>query len=122
MAMPDKAEIVRSIFARYLELGSVKGLAQDLERRGIRTKQRKLKDGRIVGGVAFGVGGLAHLLKNRFYIGEVVYRGETFRGDHEPILDPALFAAVQAKLAAHARRAALPHPRRAGSPDRAPVR
>jgi site-specific DNA recombinase len=32
------------------------------------------------------------------YIGEVVYRGETFRGDHEPILDPALFAAVQAKL------------------------
>jgi hypothetical protein len=32
------------------------------------------------------------------YIGEVVYRGETFRGDHEPIIDPALFAAVQAKL------------------------
>jgi site-specific DNA recombinase len=48
------------------------------------------------------VGGLAHLLRNRFYIGEVVYRGETFRGDHEPILDPALFAAVQAKLAAQA--------------------
>src|ERR1700693_5441358 len=44
----------------------------------------------------------AHLLRNRFYIGEVVYRGETFRGDHEPILDPALFAAVQAKLAAQA--------------------
>jgi hypothetical protein len=48
------------------------------------------------------VGGLAHLLKNRFYIGEVVYRGGTFRGDHEPILDPALFAAVQAKLATQA--------------------
>ena len=52
--------------------------------------------------VAFGVGGLAHLLKNRFYIGEVVYRGEAFRGDHEPILDPALFAAVQAKLSSQA--------------------
>jgi hypothetical protein len=48
------------------------------------------------------VGGLAHLLRNRFYIGEVVYRGETFRGDHEPIVDPTLFAAVQAKIAAHA--------------------
>jgi hypothetical protein len=48
------------------------------------------------------VGGLAHLLRNRFYIGEVVYRGETFRGDHEPILDPALFAAVRAKLASQA--------------------
>ena len=48
------------------------------------------------------MGGLAHLLRNRFYIGEVVYRGETFRGDQEPILDSALFAAVQAKLASHA--------------------
>jgi hypothetical protein len=71
-------------------------------RRGIRTKQRKLADGRLIGGGAFGVGGLAHLLRNRFYIGEVVYRGETFRGDHEPILDPGLFAAVQARLSAQA--------------------
>jgi site-specific DNA recombinase len=102
VVVPAEAETVRAIFTRYLELGAVQALAQDLEGRGIRTKQRQLKDGRIIGGVAFGVGGLAHLLKNRFYIGGVVYRGETFRGDHEPILDPALFAAVQAKLAAHA--------------------
>jgi hypothetical protein len=32
----------------------------------------------------------------------VVYRGEVFRGDHEAILDPALFAAVQAKLSSQA--------------------
>ena len=50
------------------------------------------------GGIRFGVGSLAHLLKNRFYIGEVVYRGETHRGEHEPILDRHLFEAVQAKL------------------------
>jgi site-specific DNA recombinase len=31
-----------------------------------------------------------------------VYHSETFRGDHEPILDPALFAAVQAKLTSQA--------------------
>jgi hypothetical protein len=43
----------------------------------------QLANGRVIGGGAFGVGGLAHLLRNRFYIGEVVYRGETFRGDHE---------------------------------------
>jgi site-specific DNA recombinase len=97
-----EAETVRGIFRRYLELGSVRALAEDLERRGVRTRQRKLKDGRILGGGAFGVGGLAHLLRNRFHIGEVVYRGEAFRGDHEPILDPALFAAVQAKLASQA--------------------
>jgi site-specific DNA recombinase len=96
------AETVRTIFARYLELGSVQALAQDLERSGIRTRQRRLANGRSFGGGAFGVGGLAHLLRNRFYLGDVVYRGETFQGDHEPILDAALFAAVQAKLSAQA--------------------
>src|SRR5476649_630076 len=50
-------------------------------------------------GIRFGTGALAHLLKNRFYIGEVVYRGATHRGEHEPILDRELFEAVQAKLA-----------------------
>src|SRR5262249_11011375 len=55
-----------------------------------------------VGGKRFGVGALAHLLKNRFYIGEVVYRGEVYRAEHEPILESALFEAVQGKLAAQA--------------------
>jgi hypothetical protein len=49
------------------------------------------------------VGALAHLLKNRFYIGEVVYRGEVHGGEQAPIVDRAMFAAVQAKLAAQAR-------------------
>src|ERR1700730_14257803 len=38
-------------------------------------------DGRKSGGIRFGVGSLAHLLKNRFYIGEVTYRGEMHRGN-----------------------------------------
>jgi site-specific DNA recombinase len=53
-------------------------------------------------GICFGVGSLAHLLKNRFYLGEVPYRGEVHRGEHEPILGRDLFEAVQAKRAANA--------------------
>jgi site-specific DNA recombinase len=97
-----EAEAVRTIFARYLELGSIRALAEDLDRRGIRSKPRRLSNGRTVGGDRFGVGALAHLLKNRFYIGEVAYRGEVHRGEHEAILEPALFEAVQGKLAAQA--------------------
>src|SRR5437762_1568342 len=97
-----EAAAVRTIFARYIELGSVRALAQDLDRQGIRGKPRPLSDGRTIGGGGFGVGALAHLLKNRFYIGEVVYRGEVHRGEHEPILNSALFEAVQDKLAAQA--------------------
>ena len=103
LAVPAEAEAVRTIFARYLELGSVRALAEDLDRRGIRSKPRRLSNGRSVGGKRFGVGALAHLLKNCFYIGEVVYRGEVHRGEHESILDATLFEAVQAKLAAQAR-------------------
>jgi site-specific DNA recombinase len=102
VVVPVEVEAVRTIFARYLQLGSIRALAGDLDRRGIRSKPRRLSNGRTVGGGRFGVGALAHLLKNRFYIGEVVYRGEVHRGEHEPIVEPALFEAVQGKLAAQA--------------------
>src|SRR3989454_4131659 len=103
LVVPAEAAAVRTIFERYLELGSVRALAQDLDRRGIRSKPRRRSNGRTIGGGRFGVGALAHLLKNRFYIGEVVYRGEVHGGEQAPIVDRALFAAVQAKLAAQAR-------------------
>jgi site-specific DNA recombinase len=102
VVVPAEAEAVRTIFARYLALGSIRALAEELDRQGIYSKRRRLSNGRCVGGKRFGVGALAHLLKNRFYIGEVVYRGEVQRGQHEPILESALFEAVRAKLAAQA--------------------
>jgi site-specific DNA recombinase len=72
MVVPADAEAVRTIFERYLELGSIRTLADDLHQRGIRSKPRQLSTGRSVGGGRLGVGALAHLLKNRFYIAEVV--------------------------------------------------
>jgi site-specific DNA recombinase len=113
VVVPEEAETVRTIFRRYLELGSIRTLMQDLDRRGIRTKRRAGTNGRTVGGIRFGVGPLAHLLRNRFYIGEVVYRGKVHRGQHETIVNQALFEAVQAKLAAGAAARSL---RLRGSP------
>src|ERR1700756_4132289 len=100
--VPEEAEAVRAIFSLYLELGSMGALLAELDRRGIRTKVNGRRDGRGTGGIRFGVGPLAHLLKNRFYIGEVHYRGEVYRGEHEPILAHDVFESVQAKLAANA--------------------
>jgi site-specific DNA recombinase len=102
VVVSEEAETVRMIFKRYLELGSIRALIQGLDRRGIRTKRQVSSNGQARGGIRFGVGPVAHLLRNRFYIGEVVYRGKIHRGEHEPILDQALFEAVQAKLAAGA--------------------
>jgi DNA invertase Pin-like site-specific DNA recombinase len=102
VVVPAEAEVVRMIFAQYLQLGSIRALAEELDRQRVRSKPRRLSNGRSVGGRRFGVGALAYLLKNRFYVGEVVYRGEVYRAKHEPILQPSLFEEVQSKLEAHA--------------------
>src|SRR5438445_3246117 len=60
VVVPEEAEAVRTIFARYLELGSIGVLIEDLDRRGIRTKANGRTDGRLRGGIRFGVGSLAH--------------------------------------------------------------
>jgi site-specific DNA recombinase len=48
--------------------------------------------------VPFGNGALAHLLRNRVYRGEINHKGQSHPGEHAPIIERALFEAVQAKL------------------------
>ena len=98
VVVEEEAERVRTIFRSYLTLGSLNRVLADLRQRGIVTKLRTLKTGRTVGGIPFTRGPLAYLLRNRFYIGEVVFRGEVFPGEQPAILDRDLFDAVQAKL------------------------
>src|SRR5467141_3769205 len=93
-----EAETVRTIFRSYLKLGSLNLLMADLRKRGIVTKVRTLKTGETVGGIPFTRGPLAHLLRNRFYIGNVPFKGEILKGEQPAIVDRDLFAAVQAKL------------------------
>jgi SOS response associated peptidase (SRAP)/Recombinase len=81
VVVEEEAERVRTIFRRYLELGSLNRLMADLRARGIVTKLRVLKTGRAVGGIPFTRGPLAHFLRNRFYIGEVVFKGEVLPGE-----------------------------------------
>jgi DNA invertase Pin-like site-specific DNA recombinase len=99
VVVPDEAKTVRSIFRRYLDIGSIRDLVEDLDRKGIRTRCQTLATGKVRGGIRFGVGTLAGLLRNRFYVGDVAYKGKVHRGEQEPIVDRALFDAVQAKLA-----------------------
>ena len=54
----SEAETVREIFRRYLELGSVRLLMEDLNRRGIRSKVRVAKNGKRSGGNSFFRGAL----------------------------------------------------------------
>src|ERR1700716_2926362 len=93
-----EADRVRTIFKSYLRLGSLNLLMADLRKRGIVTKVRTLKTGQTVGGIPFTRGPLAYLLRNRFYVGKVVFKGETLAGEQPAIVDQDVFDAVQAKL------------------------
>ena len=93
-----EADRVRTIFRSYLRLGSLGRLMVDLSKQGIVTKVRTLRSGATVGGIPFTRGPLAHLLRNRFYIGEVMFKGEVLAGEQPAIVDRDLFEAVQAKL------------------------
>src|SRR5438094_5550387 len=55
VVVPAEAAAVRTIFERYLELGSLRALMQDLDRRGIRTRRQAQSGGRTRGGIRFGV-------------------------------------------------------------------
>jgi site-specific DNA recombinase len=98
VVIEEEAERVRTIFRSYLKLGSLNRLMADLRKRGIVTKLRTLKTGKTIGGIPFTRGPLAHLLRNRFYVGEVLFKGEVLRGQQPAILDRDLFDAVQARL------------------------
>jgi len=99
MVVEKDADAVRTIFKLYLEAGSIHHLLPALRERNIVSKKQKLKSGRTVGGISFTRGPLSYLLRNRFYIGEVAYKGEILPGSQTPIITRELFEAVQAKLA-----------------------
>src|SRR3546814_17147388 len=80
-----EAETVRSIFKRYLELGSVRELMAVLKEEDIRTKQQRSARG----GIPFGRGALYHLLTNRLYPGEVTHRDQISPGAQQWIVPEA---------------------------------
>ncbi len=98
LIVPQEAEKVRTIFNRYLELGSVYLLQEDLAEKGILTKQRILKDGRIYGGCNFSTGSLYQILANRIYLGEIVHQGKAYPGEHDGIIDRDTFEKVASRL------------------------
>jgi len=100
--VPEEAKTVRMIFERYLALKSISALQNELDQKGIRTRKQKLSSGRIRGGCRYGKGTLYHLLKNRFYVGEVAYKGSINKGEHKPIVERATFDAVQKLLSDNA--------------------
>jgi len=93
----EEAERVRHIFQRYLELGNLNDLYQDLNRRGVKGKPRQMKNG-MQAPAPFCSSTAQYLISNPTYIGKVRHKGQIYEGQHEPIVPLDLWQAVQDRL------------------------
>ena len=83
-----EAATVRMIFERFTKIGSATALVRALRTEGIAGKRGKLVD----------KGYLYKLLNNRVYVGEAVHKGTAYPGEHEAIVDRALWDKVHSIL------------------------
>jgi len=84
----ERAEHVRWIFTRFLQVGSGTELAHEVERRGLRTPKGNRMDKKY----------LYRMLNNRAYIGEAVHKGQSYPGEHKAIISRELWDKVHAIL------------------------
>ena len=93
-----ECKTVELIFNQYLKLKSVRALADFLSTEDIRTPQRVSKKGRIYGNKEYSRGHLYKILNNPVYIGMVRHKEKIYDGQHEAIIDEAVFAQAQELL------------------------
>ena len=106
----DHASLIRSIFARYLELGSVMALHRDLIGAGLTVPERVDPRGRQTGGRPFSRGHLYAILASPIYIGRIPHKDRSYDGQHAAIIDLATFEAVRGRLAGNTPRRSAPQP------------
>ncbi len=97
--VPEEVDLVRRIFQRYLELGSVRRLQAELRRAGRLTPIRVSRKGHRTGGCTFSRGKLYHMLSNTIYVGRIRHRDKVYDGQHSGLVDQELWDKVQAMLA-----------------------
>jgi site-specific DNA recombinase len=91
----DHAEIVRSLFRRYLKAGSVVRLKQQLDAEGFRLPVRIDGAGRSTGGGPISRGHIYKILSNPIYVGRIAHKGHVHEGQHKPIVPQDLWDEVQ---------------------------
>ena len=100
---PTEAELVRLIFRRFIELGSVSALMHELTAAGHRAKSWTTQDGKERHGGPIDRKALYGYFANRVYLGEAVHKGVSYPGEHKALIDQATWDKVHAILGEHTR-------------------
>lgn len=87
-----EAKVVKLIFEKYLEIGTVPELVTYLKENNIHTRSGK----------NFYKGHLYKILQNKTYIGKIVHKNNVYDGLHDPIIDFDIFNKTQQLLTKNA--------------------
>ena len=90
--IPEEAEIIKLIFDKYLELGTVPELMNYLKDERIFTRNGKI----------FSKGHLYHILSSKVYIGKIEHKNEIYEGLHEAIIADDIFEKTKKLLTTNA--------------------
>lgn len=88
---PERAPLVQLAFELYTTGDyTLDELSDELYDRGLRTRPTARHPAKQVS-----INKLSQMLRDRYYLGYVIYQGEEIQGRHEPLIDDDLFDCVQ---------------------------
>lgn len=94
-----EAEIIRFIFARFLEIGSTTELMRELKAKGMKSKAWvSVKKKKKHGGTTIAKAAIYRILRNPLYIGMVQHKDQLYQGQHEAIIDRKTWDKAQRRL------------------------
>ena len=98
--IPNKEEalIVKELFNRFATTPSMATLVKDLRNRGVTSKSWTTTKGVLRRGKLVDKGLIYKIFHNPVYLGLAAYKGQTFPGEHEPIISQELWDKVQSHL------------------------
>ncbi len=108
----SEAETVGTLFQLYADLGCLRRVEEEANRRGLRSKLHHYTTGRSLGGGPFSRGQLHYLLTNPVYLGHIRHHDKIWPGQHRAIVPQGLWDRVQAALQAKSKK-----PRRQGGTE-----
>ena len=101
-ANAEEARIIQFVYQRIAETGSPNAVAKEANRLGYRTKVRTIVPAngqeRTVGGKRLDEDSVTRIIKNPIYRGRLYYGGQTYKANHEPLVDEEAWERANAAL------------------------
>lgn len=94
----EDATFVEYMYERYLVLGSIRALKEELDHKNITSPVRYRQSGNSYGGKPFSRGNLQRILTNPIYTGKMIHFEKVYEGQHHAIISQVLWDSVQAKI------------------------